>query len=297
MDIGLTLVADATGRAASDALESVLHLCETAQHRGIKTLWFTEHHHNRTRALSSIPVLMAAAGARTGLKLGAATLLPALHDPVRLAEAMGSLEALYPGRMLWGFGKGGRSEVACTHLSEITPDNVRDRMLDAVDALYAPEPECAIVPPLSSTTPRFIASRDAGAVRYAAQNGMGLMFGHKWPLEALAGLISLYRSHHPEGSRPRVMLSRYFHCESSDAEARRVTLDAFERRREKMRAIGRAQATEAEGVDFGRSLVGTPDACRERIAHYGGLGITHLSLRPALPSTEAALRSLEALAL
>jgi alkanesulfonate monooxygenase SsuD/methylene tetrahydromethanopterin reductase-like flavin-dependent oxidoreductase (luciferase family) len=297
MELGLTLVGDATEKTAETALSALLRLCDTAQHCGLQTLWFTEHHHNPTRASSALTVLMAAAGARTTMKLGTATLLPALHDAVRLAEAMGTLEALYPGRMLWGFGKGGRSEIAHTHLGHITPENARVEMLRNLKRLSALRENATLVPPLLEQTPWFVASRDASAVRLAARNGMGLMFGHKWPLASLVGIVSTYKKAHPEGKAPQIMLSRHFLCDNSSETAQETALRQFASRRSVMRAQGRSlAAADDASIIFDESLVGTPDECHVRMENFKAMGVTHLSLRPVTPDVKATTDSLARLA-
>lgn len=293
MELGLTLIGDATDTTFAEAGRAFLRLCRTAEQSGLDTLWFTEHHHNYTRMSSTIPVLMAAAGAQTGLKLGAATLLPGLHDAIRMAESMGTLESLYPGRMLWGFGKGGRSEIVHTHLEHITPENAREEMIRNLASLLSLRGTDGVMPPLSHDTPWFVATRDTAAVQLAAENGMGVMFGHKWPLEELVGIVSVYRSVHPEGKAPPIMLSRYFLCDSNGERAQRRMTEALEKRRERMRKMGRSLgAASGEGIRFRESLVGTPQECRERMAHFKAMGVTHLSLRPVSPCHEDTAASL-----
>jgi len=291
MELGLTLVADATDKTAAEALGGMVRLCEAAEARGIKTLWFTEHHHNPTRASSALPVLMGAVGARTTLRLGAATLLPGLHDAVRTAEAMGTLEALYPGRMLWGFGKGGGSEIANTHLGTMSPEGARNAMLHSLETLTELRGDDVMMPPLSVQTPWFVATRNPAALAYAARNGLGIMFGHKWPIAELVGIISAYRSAHPEGKAPEVMLSRHFLCEEDTELAQERVRVAFESRRTRMRRLGRASG-EPEEIAFEESLIGTPEACRERMERFRAMGVTHLTLRPAVSDDGVTVASL-----
>jgi alkanesulfonate monooxygenase SsuD/methylene tetrahydromethanopterin reductase-like flavin-dependent oxidoreductase (luciferase family) len=294
MELGLTLVGDATGRLPHEALGSLLRLCDTAERCGLQTLWFTEHHHNPTRASSAVPVLMGAVGARTTLKLGAATLLPGLHDAVRTAEAMGTLEALYPDRMLWGFGKGGRSEIVHTHLDDVTPENARKKMVRNVRKLMALRGSDAVMPAPSHRAPWFLATRDPSALELAAENDMGIMFGHKWPLKELVGIIAAYRSAHPAGKAPAVMLSRYFLCENDGETAQTRALEHFEARRSRMREQGRSLGAETE-LRLEESLIGTPEVCRTRLEHFRAMGVTHLSLRPVLPDHDETAASLKRL--
>jgi alkanesulfonate monooxygenase SsuD/methylene tetrahydromethanopterin reductase-like flavin-dependent oxidoreductase (luciferase family) len=291
MELGLTLVGDATDKTAKASLKALLRLCDTAQRCGLQTLWFTEHHHNPTRSSSSVPVLMGAVGARTELKLGAATLLPGLHDAIRMAEAMGTLEALYPNRMLWGFGKGGRSEIVQTHLSQVNPENARNRMVRRVQHLMALRDNDKVVPAPSHDAPWFIATRDSSALQLAARNNMGIMFGHKWPLEELVGIVAAYRNAHPEGKSPAIMLSRYFFCEEDGDRAEQRAVSHFEQRRSRMRARGRALGEGGE-IRFDESLIGTPEACRRRLEQFEAMGVTHLSLRPVLPDHDETAASL-----
>lgn len=210
---------------------------------------------------------------------------------------MGTLEALYGGRLLWGFGKGGRSEIAHTHCKAVTAENAREKMRHSVQKLLQLRDTETIVPGLRSDTPWFIASRDVETIRFAAQHGMGLMHGHKWPLETLAESIRLYREAHPLGKKPEVMMSRYFLCANDTSQARLEATEALKARRNLMRLHGRASGEEGVIPDFDASLVGMPAHCARRLADFESAGVTHLSLRPLQPCGDAVIASLKQLGL
>jgi len=96
------------GRAAPsvyrDAIEQTVH----AERIGFDSVWPVEQHFDADASLLSAPLLLLAAiAARTHrIRLGTAVLLAPLHQPVRLAEELATLDVLSDGRVECGLGRG-----------------------------------------------------------------------------------------------------------------------------------------------------------------------------------------------
>ena len=95
-----------SGRDLADLYTHELDQMERADAWGIGGLWFTEHHFTADYTANPL-IWMAAAAARTRrAALGTGVLLPALYDPVRLAEEIATLDQLSNGRVEIGVGLG-----------------------------------------------------------------------------------------------------------------------------------------------------------------------------------------------
>ena len=303
MTLGVTLIYDDLDGKVSEAYRRYSLLARELESAGVEVLWLTEHHHNATRVSPSIPLMMAHLGMQTSLKLGAATILLSLQDPLRIAEEMAVLENLYPDRCIWGFAKGGGSEVLHNHLEGIhTPEAARAALCKNLEALIDLRAggTAAALPPVPSLSPAgryYLASRDPDTVRFAARNDLGLMIGHKWRLAEVEHLRGLYRQSHPKGVCPEIMMSRFFHLGESVEAAVDESVAIMGKRHEKMHAAGRA-LTKAKEIDrelLGcESLIGSADVCMGRMEKFRELGVTHLTLRPLEKNTAVIGRSVRA---
>ena len=78
-----------------------------AEELGFASAWIAEHHFTRYGVGSSALALASFIAARTSrLRLGTGVLIPTLHNPIRLAEDIATVDALSGGRLDVGFGRG-----------------------------------------------------------------------------------------------------------------------------------------------------------------------------------------------
>ena len=103
----LDLVPVSAGRTRADALSEMLELARTADEAGYARYWLAEHHGSTTYLSSATTVLMGqvlAATRRIGVASGG-IMLPN-HAPLVIAEQIGTLATLHPGRVGLGLGRG-----------------------------------------------------------------------------------------------------------------------------------------------------------------------------------------------
>ncbi|HXW85544.1 MAG TPA: LLM class flavin-dependent oxidoreductase [Candidatus Binataceae bacterium] len=94
---------DATAR-----YQELMAEAELADRLGFDTIWLAEVHFAPRFSLLPTPLLLLAAIAArtTRLRLGLAVNLVPLHQPIRLAEEMATLDVLSGGRAVFGVGRG-----------------------------------------------------------------------------------------------------------------------------------------------------------------------------------------------
>src|SRR5690625_5746090 len=122
------------GGTPQDALHRSLHLARYVAQLGFHRVWVAEHHSRASIASSARTVLMGyiAGGTRT-IRVGSGGIMLPNHPPLVVAEQIGTLEALYPGRIDLGLGRAPgtdsltayalrRSEQSVFHF----PDEVRE---------------------------------------------------------------------------------------------------------------------------------------------------------------------------
>lgn len=102
----LDLVPVSAGRTRAQALRDTLELARTADRAGYRRYWVGEHHGSVTYLSSATTVLMGQVLAATE-RIGASSagiMLPN-HAPLIVAEQVGTLAELYPGRVGVGIGR------------------------------------------------------------------------------------------------------------------------------------------------------------------------------------------------
>lgn len=102
----LDLVPVSSGRNRADALAEMVELARTADRSGYERYYLAEHHGSTTYLASATTVLMGqvlAATERLGVSSGG-IMLPN-HAPLVIAEQVGTLATMYPGRVGLGIGR------------------------------------------------------------------------------------------------------------------------------------------------------------------------------------------------
>lgn len=96
------------GRSVADTIDDGLAFASAADDAGFGAVWLAEHHFLGDYCNAAAPDMLLAAMARQTRRIGlgfAVVPLP-LHDPVRVAERLATLDLLSGGRMMWGVGRG-----------------------------------------------------------------------------------------------------------------------------------------------------------------------------------------------
>lgn len=96
------------GRGPEDALHDGITIARAAEYAGIDAVWLAEHHFLGDYCNLAAPDMALAAIARetSRLQLGFGIVPLPIHDPVRVAERLATLDILSAGRVLWGVGRG-----------------------------------------------------------------------------------------------------------------------------------------------------------------------------------------------
>ena len=103
----LDLAPISSGSHARQALANTVDLARRAEQAGYHRYWLAEHHLSEGLASSATPIVIGqVAAATTTLRVGSGATLLGYHTPLAVAEAFGTLEALHPGRIDLGLGRG-----------------------------------------------------------------------------------------------------------------------------------------------------------------------------------------------
>lgn len=104
------------GPAAQSVRDSV-SLAQAAEEQGYRRFWVAEHHGSAANACAAPEILAAAVAAGTSrIRVGTGGVLLPHYSPLKVAETFRLLEALFPGRVDLGFGRGAGGPSAMAEL-------------------------------------------------------------------------------------------------------------------------------------------------------------------------------------
>jgi len=216
------------GTGAKDAFEDGIALARTADVAGFDAVWAAEHHFLGDYSNAAAPDMLLAAMARetARISLGFAILPLTLHDPVRVAERLATLDLLSGGRLLWGVGRG----VTVTELEGFGVDPAESRAVfrDHFDELSGiletgtvsrGGRRLAVNPRPGRRLPDgWLAAVSRESYELAVELGLDVMAGPFKPWPLVRADLAAYRRQRPTG---RTSFTLAVYCEDDHQAARR----------------------------------------------------------------------------
>ncbi|MGO1552975.1 MAG: MsnO8 family LLM class oxidoreductase [Micrococcaceae bacterium] len=226
----------------SRILAEVIHRARAAEALGFHRFWVAEHHAVPGIAGSAPTVLMASLAAQTErVRIGSGGIMLPDHQPLVMAEQIGTLQALAPGRIDAGLG----SSVGFTapvrralrqHDSARYDAGDQARELIAyLDGRHEDGAEVTAQPPDRSRTPLFVLA-SSRSIPLAAQLGTGVVVGGPGLLATAAtaapgdrheGIATYRREFVPSphrGQKPWVMIAVSVAVAETREQASRLAL-------------------------------------------------------------------------
>lgn len=281
MEIDLFMEFASPPTAAYDAgrlFEESLSLARSADAAGCGAIWLAEHHFLGDYSNASAPDMLLSAIARETRRIGlgfAVFPLP-MHDPVRVAERLSTLDALSGGRAMWGVGRG----VTRTELEGfgVDPADSRKIFRENFEALRGilrtgvaerhgmrleirPKPSPAL-------QDGWLAAVSPESFDLAAELDLDVMCGPFKPWPMVKADLRRYRKLRPHG-RTSFTLAAY--CEEDHAAARKKAAPGILWAYRKLFEIARPMlAQQIEGYEHYRRL-GWLKSVLERVLSLGVL--------------------------
>lgn len=296
-------------RGAEGAVHDGLAIARAAEAAGIDAVWLAEHHFLGDYCNIAAPEMLLAAIARetTRLQLGFGILPLPIHDPVRIAERLATLDILSGGRVLWGVGRG----VTVTELTGfgVEPGKTRDLFraryeqlagLLRTGAFTRDGQHFELRPRPSPALGRgWMACVSPESFDLAAEFGLNAMTGPFKPWPMIRADLARYRKLAPRGETSFTLA---VWCESDHKAARRNVRDGLLWVFRKIFEVSRPMlASQVEGYEhyrrlgwllpvldktlsvpvlekLGLAVVGDPDHVLARLADLKESGLDRVSL-------------------
>ena len=235
----LDLVAVREGASTGQAIATALQTAQHAESLGFTRYWLAEHHNMPGLACSSTAVLVGhiAAGTRQ-MRVGSGGIMLPNHAPLVVAEAFGTLEALYPGRIDLGLGRApGTDQLTMRALRRNRAETEEDfprEVAELQQLLGAPQPGQRVIasPGANSHVPIWLLGSSLFSAQLAAQRGLPYAFASHFAPRMLMQAIELYRSNFVPSAtlaRPRVVVGVPLVAASTDEEAQYLASSVFQR--------------------------------------------------------------------
>ena len=197
----LDLVGVRQGASHADAIALAVRTARHVERLGFTRYWLAEHHNMPGIASSATAVLIGhiAAATRT-IRVGSGGIMLPNHAPLTVAEAFGTLAAIYPGRIDLGLGRAPGTDQQTMRLLrrnrvETEADFPRD-VAEILQLLDEPEPGQAVVavPGAGSQVPVWLLGSSLFSATLAAQMGLPYAFASHFAPRMMHQALRVYRS-------------------------------------------------------------------------------------------------------
>ncbi|GBR56866.1 LLM class flavin-dependent oxidoreductase [Gluconobacter sphaericus] len=187
------------GSSATEALHRSADLAQHAESLGFKRFWLAEHHSMAGIASAATAVVIGyVAGATKTIRVGAGGIMLPNHAPLAVAEAFGTLESLYPGRIDLGLGRAPGSDQATMRALRRDPASADRFPQDVFELLrYFEKPEKGqavfAVPGAGLTIPVWLLGSSLFSAHLAAIMGLPFAFASHFAPDLMKEALALYR--------------------------------------------------------------------------------------------------------
>lgn len=258
--IGYLCLFDNPTSEAGRALTRQLILVREAERMRFDDIWVAEHHFDEHWPSGSCSVMLGyVAGVTMRARIGSAAFLPALRDPIQLAEDVASLDLLTKGRFNFGVASGAAFPLQASNFG-VPPKEAGERGLEALELVQRllKEPEVThqgrhfqveklrLTPRPEQPIPTWIATTTETTIRLAARQGYGLMASATCTHEQLRQMLAIYRDEAPGGD-PRLVLARFGFATATHDEAVSIAQPYLAEFCERMKAARAARETGGNG--------------------------------------------------
>ncbi|QKG52098.1 LLM class flavin-dependent oxidoreductase [Hymenobacter sp. BRD67] len=199
------------GATPTDTFRNTLHLAQAVEKLGYTRFWLSEHH-NMASVASSSPVVLIGyvAGGTTTLRVGSGGIMLPNHAPLVVAEQMGTLATLYPGRIDLGLGRApGSDQVTAQAIRGSRFGGAQDfpRDIQQLQAYFSASNSSSTVraiPGEGLEIPIYILGSSTDSAYLAAALGLPYAFASHFAPGQLLAALEIYR----QNFRPSATLAQ-----------------------------------------------------------------------------------------
>jgi len=231
----LDLVTYPEGGDISEAFRASRELARHAERLGYARYWIAEHHNLEGIASSATVVLMGYIAGSTGkIRVGSGGIMLPNHAPIVVAEQVGTLESIYPGRIDLGLGRApGTDPLTMQALRRHSTGADFDRNVAELLSYFAPvQPGQAVraIPGAGLDVPVWILGSSLYSAHLAARIGRPYAFASHFAPGDLLEALEIYRAEFRPSAAlaaPRAMVGVPVVAADTDLEAERLATSMY----------------------------------------------------------------------
>ncbi len=219
----LDLVSISEGMTAGEAIAHSVEAAQVAEATGYERYWVAEHHNSESLASSATTLLMGHIAANTStIKVGSGGIMLPNHSPLHVAEELGTLDAMFPGRIEAGLGRAPGTDPATARELGRSSAHVED-VVSSISALQRylaiPDGRPPVIahPGQGSEVPLYMLGSSVNGAAMAAQMGMPFAFASHFAPFQMGPAIASYRE---RAENPYVMAAANVMVAETEEEAR-----------------------------------------------------------------------------
>jgi luciferase family oxidoreductase group 1 len=233
----LDLVTYPEGGSIPEAMHNSRRLAQWAEAWGYRRYWVAEHHNLEGIASAATVVLMGYLAENTeSIRIGSGGIMLPNHAPFIVAEQMGTLESLYPGRIDLGLGRApGTDPLTMRALRRHSTGANFDENVAELMAFLAPEQpgqSVKAIPGAGLDIPIWILGSSTYSAHLAAAIGRPYAFASHFAPQELMASLEIYREEFkpsPTLAKPYVMVGVPAFGADTDEQAEYLATSMYQR--------------------------------------------------------------------
>jgi len=234
----LDLATYAEGATVRDAFRISRELARAAEQWGYKRYWIAEHHNLEGVGSSATVVLMGyVAEATKSIRVGSGGIMLPNHAPLVVAEQIGTLESLYPGRIDLGLGRAPGTDQVTMRALRRTPSLGEDfdQQVAELVSYFAPAREgqrVRAIPGEGLDIPVWILGSSLWSAHFAAAIGRPYAFASHFAPGDLLQALEIYRKEFRPSQgldKPHVMVGVPALAAETDERAEYLATSMYQR--------------------------------------------------------------------
>ena len=195
----LDLVTYPEGGTIPEAIANSRALAQRCEALGYRRYWVAEHHNLDGIASSATVVLMGyLAGATATIRIGSGGIMMPNHAPLVVAEQVGTLDAIYPGRIDLGLGRApGTDPQTMRALRRGNREDDFGVLIEELEGYFAPAREgqaVKAIPGAGTDVPIYILGSSLYSAHLAARLGRPYAFASHFAPAELLEALKIYRA-------------------------------------------------------------------------------------------------------
>ena len=231
----LDLVTYPEGGDLTEAFRASRELAQHAERLGYRRYWIAEHHNLEGIASSATVVVMGYIAANTEkIRVGSGGIMLPNHAPLIVAEQVGTLETMYPGRIDLGLGRApGTDPLTSRALRRHSTGADFDLEVQELVSYLAPAragQAVRAIPGAGVDVPVWILGSSLYSAHLAAKIGRPYAFASHFAPADLLQALEIYRAEFrpsPALAEPRVMVGVPVVAADDDIEAERLATSMY----------------------------------------------------------------------